>query len=493
MKKLRLISLFSGYDSQALALKYLGIDFEHYKTCEWAVKSIQACKDLHFKEDDADYSKELSKEELIDWLTEKGISADYNKTMTREQIKRLGETKLRNIYNNIKATHNLVNISEVKGKDLEITDQDNYEYILTYSFPCQDLSLAGKRAGMSAESETRSSLLWQVGRILRECKELECLPDILLMENVPQVHGKKNIEDFKLWIECLNELGYKSEYKDLNTKNFRIPQNRNRCFMVSLLDKDRKFKMPKDLGLNLRLKDILEKEVDEKYYLSDKMVNFISTEDPKHQGSLQPALINKEISQTLTTREGTTRAQESNYISKEFGDNIDLKQVGQIYPNSGNPQAGRIYDKNGLSPCLDTCEGGNRMPKIEEDILKRKVANECIERELVEPTDVIDVSYSESRLKELQEGYIQKKNTEDNTISNTITTGAANFGICVDEITEPLGCASRGRNPENPSSRKSGEHLEQRIEINKSGVSNCLSTVQKDTYVIEPAKKKNNK
>ena len=136
MKKIRLIELFSGYSSQSLALKYLGIDFEHYKTCEWAVKSIQACKDLHFKEDKTDYSKELSKEELIDWLTEKGISADYNQPMTREKIKRLGETKLRTIYNNIKATHNLVNISQVKGGDLGIESRDKYEYIVTYSYPC---------------------------------------------------------------------------------------------------------------------------------------------------------------------------------------------------------------------------------------------------------------------------------------------------------------------------------------------------------------------
>lgn len=396
MKKLRLVSLFSGYDAQSLALKYLGIDFEHYKTCEWAVKSIQACKDLHFKEDKTDYSKELSKEELIDWLTEKGISADYNKPMTREQIKRLGEIKLRTIYNNIKATHNLVNISQVKGKDLEITDKDNYEYILTYSFPCQDLSLAGKRAGMSAESETRSSLLWQVGRILRECKELECLPDILLMENVPQVHGKKNIEDFKLWIECLNELGYKSVWKDLNTKNFRIPQNRNRCFMVSLLDKDRKFKMPEDLGLNLRLKDILEKEVDEKYYLSDKAINGVLNTSFE-SGKLENRLPKNDISPTVLARDYKD--------PKLVQDEIGLNQVGQIYPNSGNPQAGRIYDDNGLSPCLDTCEGGNRMPKItEEDELKRKLSNRLIENNLVKPTDIVDVSYSNTRLKELEEG-----------------------------------------------------------------------------------------
>lgn len=140
MKKLRLVSLFSGYDAQSLALKYLGIDFEHYKTCEWAVKSIQACKDLHFKEDNKDYSKEKTKEEILDYLYEKGISADYNKPMAREQIKRLGEEKIRKIYNNIQATHDLVNISQVKGGDLGIEDRDKYEYIVTYSYPCPRLA-----------------------------------------------------------------------------------------------------------------------------------------------------------------------------------------------------------------------------------------------------------------------------------------------------------------------------------------------------------------
>lgn len=352
----------------------------------------------------------------------------------------------------------------------------------------QDLSLAGKGAGMKKGSGTRSGLLWEFERIMRECKELNTLPDILLMENVPQVHSKKNMEDFNLWIESLNELGYKSVYKDLNTKNFKVPQNRNRCFMVSILDKERKFKMPEDIGLTLRLKDVLEKNVDEKYYLSDKMLTYVSSTNEWYSGNRTNCKINKNPASTITTRETNGRADCNNYVSQDLEEeNINLRQLGQLYPNTGNPQAGRIYDKEGLSPCLDTCEGGNRMPKIGEDLLKREVANKCLENKLVEPTDIIDVNYSRSRLKEMKEGYIQKKNTENNQCANTLTTAFNNMGVCVDEeITEPLGCASRGRNPENPSSRKSGEKTEQRIEINKSGCSNCLTTVQKDTYVIEP-------
>lgn len=134
-KPIRLIECFAGYGSQALALKYLGVPFEHHRICEWAVPSIQAYKDAHFTDDNRDYSKELTKEEVINYLFNKGISMDYNQPMKLEQIKRLGEEQVRTIYNNIVATNNLINIQQVKGCDLGITNKDEYEYILTYSFP----------------------------------------------------------------------------------------------------------------------------------------------------------------------------------------------------------------------------------------------------------------------------------------------------------------------------------------------------------------------
>ena len=266
-KPIRLIEMFAGYGSQALALKYLGVQFEHWKICEWAVKSIQAYKDIHFGNDNTDYSKDYTKEQVIEYLTNKGISADYNKPMTMDQIKRLPETQLRTIYNNIKATHNLVNIQQVKASDLEITDTNKYCYIMTYSFPCQDLSLAGNRALMS-DTSTRSGLLWEVERILDECKEK---PQVLLMENVPQVHGEGATEDFKKWQLKLEELGYKNYWQDLIATDYGIPQTRNRCFMVSILG-DYSYQFPPKQELKLRLKDMLEDNVDEKYYLSDKQI-----------------------------------------------------------------------------------------------------------------------------------------------------------------------------------------------------------------------------
>ena len=132
-KPIRLIELFAGYGSQALALKYLGVNFEHWKICEWAVKSIQAYKDLHFTDVDVELNPNRTKEEMIEFLYQKGISADYNKPMTKDQIKRLSEEQLKTIIKNIAITHNLVNIQQVKGKDLEIKDTYLLTYLLTPS------------------------------------------------------------------------------------------------------------------------------------------------------------------------------------------------------------------------------------------------------------------------------------------------------------------------------------------------------------------------
>lgn len=269
-KPIRLITLFSGYDSQALALKYLGVPFEHYKTCEWAVPSIQALKDLHFGDDNIDYSASLSDLEIVDYLDGR-ISTDYSTPMTRTQIMRKGEKWRRTVFNNMKASRNVGSITMAKADDLNIVDTDKYEYIMTYSFPCQDLSSAGKGAGMAKGSNTRSGMLWEVERILKECDEL---PQVLVMENVPEVIGKKNIKHFAEWVAALDELGYKSKWDLLNAKDFGIAQNRNRCFMVSVLG-DHYFEMPTGVPLKYRLKGFLDKQVDESYYLSEGILEKI--------------------------------------------------------------------------------------------------------------------------------------------------------------------------------------------------------------------------
>ncbi len=368
-KPIRLIELFGGYGSQNLALKYLLGKSCHYKLCEWAIKSIQAYNDLHIR-DYTDYSKDLSKDEVLDELVRLGVSSDYNKCATRQQLAR---ADYRKIYNNIKATNNLVDISKVHAKDLEIVEQFKYTYMLTYSFPCQDLSLAGDCKGMSKDSGTRSGLLWEVERILFECKDSNCLPEVLIMENVPQVHSKRNQTDFQTWMKSLEKLGYSNYWQDLNAKNYGIPQSRNRTFMVSILG-NHKYDFPKPIDLHLKLKDMLENEIEEKYYLSqkmvnyfmsdgtsnyprrerflqninrenqdvgnaittlagqrptdnfvlddklflsEKMINYIASDNEKYTGNNDKSLVNKTIASTINTKEGTRDASNCSFVATE--------------------------------------------------------------------------------------------------------------------------------------------------------------------------------
>lgn len=315
-KPIRLIELFAGYGSQALALKYLNIDFEHWKISEWSHKSIQAYNDLHIQ-DYTDYSSDYTDEEIIEKLVRYGVSLNYNNPATKEQIKR---QKYRTIYNNIIATKNLVNIQKIKGKDLEIIDTEKFTYILTYSFPCQDLSVAGKRKGM-ADTNTRSGLLWEVERIMKELKKENSLPDILLMENVPQVHGSDNIEHFNNWQFELEKLGYKNYFKDLIATDYGIPQTRNRCFMVSILG-EYNYSFPKPKKLNLKLSDLLEKDVNNKYYLKPGTLKCFLTQKeggfPRRDRFIKSLELTngKDLAGTLTALQGNKPT--DNHICKEY-------------------------------------------------------------------------------------------------------------------------------------------------------------------------------
>jgi len=219
-KKIRLIELFGGVGCQALALRDLAIAnglkpenvFEHYRLVEfdkYPVKSYNAVHETNFVP---------------------------------------------------------IDITEIKGEDLGIVDKDKYIYICTYSFPCQDLSVAGKQAGMDKGSGTRSGLLWEVERLLNETNEL---PDILLMENVTQVHGKKNLDNFNKWIEFLESKGYHNYWQDLEASQYCIPQHRNRTFMVSSLE-DIDYVFPRTIELKKVMRDMLDETVDEKYYINNE-------------------------------------------------------------------------------------------------------------------------------------------------------------------------------------------------------------------------------
>lgn len=332
-KTIRLIELFAGYGSQALALKYLGVPFEHWKICEWAIKSIQAYKDIHFSDKVDQNELMMTRDEIIEALHRLGISSNYDEPMTLQQIKRLGEVQLRNIMGNIFITHNLVNVQQVKGKDLEIVDTDKYDYILTYSFPCQDLSLAGKGKGMS-DTSTRSGMLWEVERILTECHELGTMPQILLMENVPQVHSADNVQDFNKWQLRLEELGYKNYFQDLIATDYGIPQTRNRCFMISILG-NYSYVFPNQLPLKLKLKDMLEDNVDEKYYIKNGTLRCFFTQKengfPRRERFLQSLELTnkKQLAGTLTALQGG-KATDNHILVKNTKNYIEWYEKGKL-------------------------------------------------------------------------------------------------------------------------------------------------------------------
>lgn len=369
-KPIRLIETFAGYGSQAMALKRLGISFEHYRVVEfdkYAIKSYNAVHGTNFEPTD---------------------------------------------------------IRNVKGLDLGITNTDKFTYILTYSFPCTDLSTAGRQAGMSKGSGTRSGLLWEVERLLRECTEL---PQILFMENVPQVHSKKNINDFEQWLEFLESLGYKNFYQDLNAKDYGIAQCRKRCFMFSFLG-DFEYHFPEPFQLTKKIKDYLEDNVDDKFYIKTPKAEAL-IKSLLDRGIL-PAIDENEICVDGTVNEpnikeiaNCIKARYDNGISNLKSDGIlvieGINQLGNIMNENGfnNPQCGRVYDINGCSPTLNTCTGGNHEPKI-----------------VVEDKIIV---------------------------------------------------AMRGRNPDNPSDRTTGSPTEQRLEPNSQGICNTLTTVGKDNLVLE--------
>lgn len=347
-KPIRLIELFAGIGSQAKALRNIGADFEHYRICEfdeYAVKSYNAIHGTQFEKSD---------------------------------------------------------ITQITAADLGIVDKDKYCYIMTYSFPCQDLSVAGKGRGMAKGGGTRSGLLWEVERLLDECTDL---PQILLMENVTQVHGQKNIRHFRDWLVKLESLGYRNYFQDLNAKGFEVPQNRDRTFMVSILG-EYMYKFPTPKPLTLRLKDVLEEKVDEKYYLSENMLNFFKANSVKQEQSgirfrFAPT-DGSGIAKTITTHNGSrmddnfieepqinvlgnympsghdaSRIVDPDGIAPTVKENHgtvtaiaepEVRQIGNLFPSPtrDNPNRGRLYDTEGISPCLDAMQGGQRQPFITE-------------------------------------------------------------------------------------------------------------------------------
>lgn len=227
MEKLRVFEAFAGYGSQHLALKrlkrdYPSFDFEVVGISEIDKYAIQAYEALH---GEANNYGDISK---IDWM--------------------------------------------------QVPDFD----LLTYSFPCTDISNAGQRQGFDEGSGTRSSLLWECRKAIVQKR-----PKYLLMENVKAICSKKFMPLFQKWLQSLEDYGYYTNWAVLNAKNYGVPQNRERCFAISirrdLLDPNPQYHFPKPFPLEKRLKDILEQKVDERYYLSENTIAMFDAHRDKQQ------------------------------------------------------------------------------------------------------------------------------------------------------------------------------------------------------------------
>ena len=261
-KPIRHIELFAGVGSQAMALRDLGADFEHYRVVEFDKYAIKSYNAIH--------------------------GTDFEP----------------------------MDITKIIGSDLGITDTDKYCYIMTYSFPCQDLSVAGKQRGMTKGSGTRSGLLWEVERLLNE---VDNLPQVLLMENVPQVHSKANMPDFQKWIDFLESKGYSNYWQDLNAKNYGVAQNRNRCFMVSILG-DYTYDFPNPIPLEKTMKDYLEDEVDGKYYINNEKAQKL-IQKLIDNGTLENTILDRQTDRqtdvALTEQSANQQKEKSQTVSRQ--------------------------------------------------------------------------------------------------------------------------------------------------------------------------------
>ncbi len=256
--KLRLVEAFAGIGSQVQALKNIGIDVETVGIFEIDKYAIKSYEAIH------------------------------------------GE---------------VTNFGDI-SKEVDIPPFD----LFTYSFPCQDISNAGKKRGFEKGSGTRSSLLWECEKIIEKYR-----PPFLLMENVKALVGKKNLPNFEKWLALLESYGYTNYWQVLNAKDYGVPQNRERVFCVSVLD-GRGYNFPESVPLEKHLVDIMEDNVDDKFYLKQETIDKLVF---KHKG----------------------------YTNETRRDKI--LQVGMKKSEKRkNPNRNRVYDPNGIAPTLETTLGG---------------------------------------------------------------------------------------------------------------------------------------
>ncbi len=285
---------------------------------------------------------------------------------------------------------------------------------LTYSFPCTDISTAGQQKGLAEGSGTRSSLLWECRKAI-EAKR----PKYLLMENVKNLVSKKFTPYLKEWLRFLEGQGYSNYTKVLNAKDFGVPQNRERVFMVSILG-EASFHFPKPFTLEKRLKDVLEKDVDESFYLSEKIVKTFIARNEKNKAKgngfkFEPTM-GDVIASSILTNAGSRDCDNYVYV------------VGNTNP-SGHGMNGNVFDSNGLCPTLTTNKGEG--PRILESVptgfcsKEKKYGNKRVQ-------SLVDSGKISGHEVQFLDAYNQKVSDICGTIKTTVDSSCLNF------ISEPI-------------------------------------------------------
>ena len=451
---LKVFEAFSGVGAQHMALRNLGLNYEIVGTSDWDINATLSYNEIHSKSK-IDFAEGVDIEDIEQYLLSISVSSDGKKPLTEKQIERYSDEKKRTVYNAFKNVNNLGSIVGLDPEDVPDCD------LFTYSFPCTSVSLAGKQDGLEKGSGTSSSLLWECQKIIEAKK-----PKYLMMENVKNLVGKKFKSFFDEWVAYLDEQGYNTYWKVMNAKDYGIPQNRERVFAISVLkDYDIGYDFPKEFPLENRLKDLLETSVDEKFYISQdkvekllakipdteflldsnseqKLIN-IGNVNPSGNGMNGEVYYENGLAPTVTTNKGEGSKilkHENEYKilggiytndSPEFNRGVmkDLSrtlkankhdasivvanqkvlQVGNIVDTGSwdNPQRGRIYSPDGVSPSLNTVGGGGLEPKI---LIKNATKQGYL---VAEDGDGIDLGYINMNTRR---GRVQKQ------LAHTITT-----------------------------------------------------------------------
>lgn len=317
---LKTITLFSGIGFQEMGMDLAEIPYKMIGTSEidkFAILSYAAIHTDYLKiRDTYDFP---DKEIMVKHLQDRNIGINlktHKQTITNStNIETVKDYYLASVLNK-----NLGDISKVKGADMP-KDID----LLTYSFPCTDLSKAGQQAGLSCG--TRSGLVYEVLRILYELKEQDNLPKVLIMENVIDLIQVKFVDEWNKIALEIEQMGYTNFTQVLNGKDYGVAQNRRRVFMVSVLG-DYNYNFPQPTELKYRLKDYLEKDVDESYYLSDKDLGWAFgnalNKNLKDVYNREKAILNKDIAYTVSTKQ-ERRVGDSNFVADNVEGEITVK------------------------------------------------------------------------------------------------------------------------------------------------------------------------